>query len=246
MATPIALTIPWRCAGALGLGIAAAGGSVHAQGCMPLRFTSPSLGGQATTFLRPHEWQAGLAMRRVATNRFFVGTAENEAAAPGGQPLRLRLNSADVSISYGLSERTALSLTVPLFYGTGSNFNPDGVRHQVSTSGVGDVNALATLWLAAPSQHSTGNVQVGLGLKAPTGSHTLARDFFAPDGSVSQQPVTQTLQARRRRLGHPRSASGVSTNLSARVGLRLGSVLDQPARAHRRAVASRQRALGSA
>lgn len=184
----------WSWAGAVGLGVAAMGGSVRAQGCMPLRFTSPSLGGQATTFLRPHEWQAGLAMRRVATNRFFVGTAENEAAAPGGQPLRLRLNSADISVSYGVSERTALSLTVPLFYGTGSNINPDGLRHQVSTGGVGDINALGTLWLASPSRHPTGNVQLGLGIKAPTGSHTLARDFFGPDGSVSQQPVTQTLQ----------------------------------------------------
>lgn len=188
------ITRPWCWAGALGLGVAAVGHPLGAQGCMPLRFTSPSLGGQATTFLRPHEWQAGVAVRRVATNKFFVGTAEDETAAPGGQPLRLRLNSADLSVSYGVSERTALSLTVPFFYGTGSNLNPDGLRHQVSTSGIGDINATGTLWLAAPSRHPTGNVQVGLGIKAPTGSHDLARDFFAPDGSVSQEPVTQTLQ----------------------------------------------------
>jgi hypothetical protein len=195
MAASVASAIRRRWeAGALGIGLAAVGGSVRAQGCMPLRFTSPSLGGQATTFLRPHEWQAGLALRRVATNRFFVGTAENETAAPGGQPLRLRLNSADLSVSYGVSERTSLSVTVPLFYGTGSNLHPDGLRHQVSTAGIGDINALGTLWLASPSQHPTGNVQVGLGIKTPSGSHTLARDFFAPDGSVSQQPVTQTLQ----------------------------------------------------
>src|SRR5574338_47468 len=86
----------------------------QAQGCMPLRFTSPNLGGQATSFLRPHEWQVGFDFRRVATHRFFVGTQETEAAAPGGQPLRINLNSVNLSAAYGLTERTSVTLAVPM------------------------------------------------------------------------------------------------------------------------------------
>ncbi|MGH7584450.1 MAG: hypothetical protein ACREL5_14615, partial [Gemmatimonadales bacterium] len=51
-------------------------GVAHAaagQGCMPLHFTTPGLGGEAITFLHRGQWQVGVAGRRVATNRFYVG-----------------------------------------------------------------------------------------------------------------------------------------------------------------------------
>jgi len=32
---------------------------------MPIRFTSPSLGGQRQVFLQPHEWELGVSYRRL-------------------------------------------------------------------------------------------------------------------------------------------------------------------------------------
>ena len=81
----------------------------YGQGCMPLRFTSPNFGGQQSPYFQAREWQVGIAVRRVATNRFFVGTQENETKAPFGQPLHLRLNSADVSFTYATSARLSRS-----------------------------------------------------------------------------------------------------------------------------------------
>ena len=91
---------------------------VSAQGCMPLHFTTPSLGGEGIVFLHPHQWQVGLAARRVATNKFYVGDTEKETAGPFGQGVNLRLNSADLSITYAMTEQTSLSVVVPFFYGT--------------------------------------------------------------------------------------------------------------------------------
>jgi hypothetical protein len=182
----LALSVP--------LAIIAAPAVTHGQGCMPLRFTSPSLGGQATSFLRPHEWQVGVGARRVGTHRFFVGTEETESAAPGGQPLRLGLNSLDLSLAYGLSDRTSVTLAVPFSYSTASNLHPDGLRHTSSAAGLGDISVMANYWILAPTAHPFSNVQAGLGVKTPTGSNHKTDDFFAPNGSVSQQPVTQTLQ----------------------------------------------------
>src|SRR5690242_7511651 len=77
-------------------GLVAAPQAAMGQGCMPLRFTSPSVGGEHVPFMEAHSWQFGVSARRVATHRFYVGDHEDETQAPGGQPLRLGLNSVDL------------------------------------------------------------------------------------------------------------------------------------------------------
>jgi len=96
-------------------------------------------GGQQAPFLMPHQWQIGIAGRRVASNKFFMNSHENEAIAPGGQPLHLRLNTIDVNATYATSERLSFTLTVPLSHSSANNVNPDGLYHTVSSTGVGDI-----------------------------------------------------------------------------------------------------------
>ena len=168
--------------------------NISAQGCMPLHFTSPSLGGEGIVFLRPHQWQMGLAVRRVATDKFFVGDTEKSTASPFGQPLNLRLNSADVSLTYATTEQTSLSITVPFFYGTAEQTHGDKNRHQVSNGGVGDISLTASRWLRAPSRHPNGNMSLGLGVKAPTGSHLATGATYNAAGTATQTTLTPTLQ----------------------------------------------------
>lgn len=170
-------------------------GVARGQGCMPLRFTSPALGGQRSAFLMPHEWQIGVSARRVATNRFFVGTNETEAKAPFGEPLNLRLYAVDLSFSYALSERFSLTLTAPLSHNTSEATQADHLRHQLSNGGVGDLNVAGNLWLWAPTRHPNSNVLLGLGIKAPTGGYHATGDVHDSLGNVvSQAPLVQTLQ----------------------------------------------------
>lgn len=175
-------------------GLVAAPGWARGQGCMPLHFTSATLGGQQAPFLLPHEWQVGVAGRRVASNKVFVGSHQNDAAGPGGQTIRLRLNNLDVNASYGVTERLSVTLTVPMSHSTANNVYPDGLRHTVGGTGIGDINAMANLWLATPGTHPKGNLQLGLGVKAPTGSNHVLDDFFDAQGNVSQAPIPQTVQ----------------------------------------------------
>lgn len=180
-------------AAGVALMIGATGGA-SAQGCMPLHFTTPSLGGQATTFLQPGQWQVGLSVRRVATNRFWAGAAENEAAAPFGQPVNLRLNSGDLGVTYAATERTSVSVTVPFSYGTMEFTNLDTNRHQYSNGGIGDISATATMWLAAPTRHPNGNVSVGFGVKAPTGSYHATGAFYGATGVVTETDLHPSIQ----------------------------------------------------
>lgn len=165
---------------------------IPAQGCMPLHFTTPSLGGEGIVFLHPHQWQVELAARRVATNKFFKG--DKETTGPGGQPLYLRLNSADVTVNYAMTERASFGVTVPFFYGTAENLNADKMRHQVSNGGIGDISAMASLWLGAPSRHPNGNMSLGLGVKTPTGSYRATGASYSATGAVTQTMITPALQ----------------------------------------------------
>lgn len=175
------------------LGLVAAPEAAMGQGCMPLRFTSPSVGGEHVPFLEARAWQFGVATRRVATHRLFVGDHEDETQAPGGQPLYLGLYSLDLSLTYATSDRLSFTAVVPLSYSTVSAINPDGNRHEVSSKGVGDINVMGNLWLRTPGAHPSGNVILGFGAKAPTGNNHVKADFYVP-GAVTQEPLSQTAQ----------------------------------------------------
>ncbi len=161
---------------------------------MPVRFTSPSLGGQRDGFFKKGEWQVSASYRRLEADQWFVGTDVNEAAAPFGKPLYLDINTLDLSLTYAFSRRANVTLTVPLSYGTHSRFYADGVRHKVSGRGVGDVNAIANVWVLDPNMHLDGNIALGFGIKAPTGNNHIEDDFFAADGSITKRVVDQSIQ----------------------------------------------------
>lgn len=161
---------------------------------MPVRFTSPSLGGQRDSFFKPGEWQLNAAYRRLYADQWFVGSKVEEASAPFGKPLYLDIHSLDLSITYGWSRRTSITLTVPMSYGTHSRFYADAARHKVKARGLGDVNVIATRWMLDPNLHAAGNFTLGLGVKPPTGNYKVEDDFFEPGGVTSRRVVDQSIQ----------------------------------------------------
>lgn len=161
---------------------------------MPVRFTSPSLGGQRDGFFKTGEWQVAASYRRLYADRWFVGADVNEAAAPFGKPLYIDISSLDLSLTYGFNRRTNITLTVPFSYGTHSRFYADNNRHKVTGRGVGDINAIANVWVLDPNMHLDGNVALGFGIKPPTGSNDVEDAFFAADGAVTKRVVDQSIQ----------------------------------------------------
>jgi hypothetical protein len=154
---------------------------------MPVRYTSPSLGGHRQTILPAGRVELGLSYRYLGADDWFILdtlTPSDGSRAPGGEPNIFKINSLDFSVTYGVSNRLSLTLTVPTASGTNSRIHPDGTRYVTSGSGIGDINLVGTLWLMDPLTHGSGNVAVGLGVKAPTGSHTITDDFGLPSGTV--------------------------------------------------------------
>jgi len=116
-----------------------------------------------------------------------VGKQVREDKAPFGQPLYLNINSIDFSVDYGISDRSRISLTVPFSRGTHSRLYADGVRHKVSASGFGDVSVIANRWVHP-------NVELGIGIKSPTGRHDVTSDYYLPGGKTTTFFVDQSIQ----------------------------------------------------
>ena len=161
---------------------------------MPVRFTSPGLAGQTSTQLKKHQWQVDVAYRHLYADKWFVGTELREDAAPFHHPLYLNIHSVDLGVEYGVTNKLSLVLTLPFSYGTHSRFYQDQQRHEVSSSGLGDISVAGNYWLRDPGKASVGNVAFGLGVKTPTGSNTVRRQVFLANGQVPDPPVDQSIQ----------------------------------------------------
>lgn len=178
--------------GATGLGLMPT--SAVAQGCEPIRFTTPiDLGGEGQVYQTSHQWRLTLAYRRLHSNEFFVGTSENSALAPGGESPVFDIHTVVASMAYSLSDRIRLHLSLPFSTASITRKWADSVHHQQRATGIGDVSAMGELWLLNPKSHRNGNVAVALGVKAPTGSHTKASTFYTKTSSLAY-PADQTVQ----------------------------------------------------
>jgi len=178
--------------GATGLGFAPTDAS--GQGCEPIRFTTPiDLGGQGQAYQPRHQWRLTLAYRRLHSNQFFVGTSQNTALAPGGESPVFDIHTVIADAAYSLSDRIQVSVSLPFSTASISRKWPDSLHHEQSATGIGDLSASGELWLLSPRTHQNGNISVGVGLKAPTGSHTKTSTYYTASGS---QPyfADQTVQ----------------------------------------------------
>jgi hypothetical protein len=160
---------------------------------MPVRFTTPSLGGQNGQDVGAREWQFGLAYRRLTADEWFVGHTVTPSRAPFAKPISLNINSIDVALRYGLTSRANLALTLPFSYGIQSRFYADGQNHRVSAHGLGDVSLIANGWLKNPDRDPARNIALGVGVKAPTGNNNVYADFFTTSGAT-RAPVDQSIQ----------------------------------------------------
>lgn len=164
-----------------------------AQGCMPIRYTSPALGSRAASAPMTHVWQLVASYRWLYADQFFIGRDYRPASAPGGQPSRINISTVGLNLSYSPTTRLSLSLGVPVSLGTHSRLQGDGVRRTLTTGGLGDVSLVGTMWLFEPTDHPKGNLAFGLGVKAPTGRSDANGVWNTASGS-ELRPIDPSIQ----------------------------------------------------
>src|SRR4029078_3699575 len=67
-------------------------------------------------------------------------------------------------------------------------------RYNTNSFGLGDVRFTVYKWLVSPEKRSKGNVQIGVGLKLPTGDYKYQDYFHTSDTTTILGPVDQSIQ----------------------------------------------------
>jgi len=181
-------------AGAVALLAAASASTASAQGCMPIRFVSPALGGRGDAYLEAGSWRSSIAFRRLYSDMFFRGTQSHPEFAPLGQPIFIHNNTVDLGLTYALNDRVSITLNVPWLDGSISSFHADTVRHANSASGIGDVNIHVSSWLFDLQNNPRGNIALSGGVKAPTGKVNAGGTTFLANGTSVAFPVVPAIQ----------------------------------------------------
>jgi hypothetical protein len=87
-------------------------------------------------------------------------------------------------------------MTVPIMsFGRSSLYEHDGSsRHSTHSFGIGDARVSAYRWMFDPKTAHKGNLQLGLGIKLPTGNYNYTDYFYKKADSSVLGPVDQSIQ----------------------------------------------------
>lgn len=175
------------------------GRTAGAQGCVPSRFTTPSLGalggGGGDIYLGAGTWQLGLAYRGLTSNQVIVGHQVRNDLGAGGQPSIVHSHLLNVSLVYGVTDRLSLTLNTPVYRGSQTGVHADGLWHENTSAGLGEISVSANYWLRdAQALQPGGNVAIGFGVKAPTGKNNVEGTVWKADGTSVPFPVVPAIE----------------------------------------------------
>ncbi len=170
-----------------------------AQGCVAVR------GGGFC--MLPHKesenepWTVSVGHRWLHSDRHFVGDVEQTQRKALGTEVINDSHFIDIGVSYQITPRVGVTLTLPFVYSDRSSFYEHSggspatgaQRGQSEAGGIGDVRLSASTWLWDPSKHPKGNIQLGLGIKLPTGDYK-ATDTFNTVRGPEEHYVDQSIQ----------------------------------------------------
>lgn len=164
----------------------------NAQGCVAIKGTAGICG-------RPSDargWELNLNNRYFKSYKHFVGTEEQHHREEEGSNVINHSYELDITAIRTINSRWSIAMTVPIMYFARSSlYEHDGrTRHSTHSFGIGDARVSGYRWMFDPKTSHKGNVQLGLGIKLPTGNYTYMDYFYKkPDSSVLG-PVDQSIQ----------------------------------------------------
>lgn len=178
----------------------------YSQGCVAIRSGCAGTPG-AGLILEKGQLQLSSNLRYFHSYKHFRGRHEESYRVKESSEVINDSYFADLIFSYGLSNRFAVNFVLPYvnhhrssMYEHGGNPKADdptteadeywaGDRHTTSTQGLGDIRLSFSYWVFDPAKSQKGNLSVGLGVKAPSGSYR-AKDQFYNQGSEKNQTIT--------------------------------------------------------
>ena len=171
--------------------------SVRSQGCIVVRnisgFGQFNLTDNSFTAT---DWQINVTGRYFKSFRDF-NEKEEVKPTPGNESVN-HVYSLDMTFTKMLSRGWALSLSVPVTANDRTTTIEHGglntKRRTTRSFGMGDIRFTAFKWLLKPSVRQKGNIQVGVGIKLPTGDYKYQDYFYRNDSTRILSSVNPSIQ----------------------------------------------------
>lgn len=165
---------------------------INAQGCVAIKGTSGICS-------RPSDakgWEINLNTRYFKSYKHYVGTDEQKQRVEEGSNVINHAYELDVTAIRTLNSRWSLAMTLPILsYSRSSLYEHDGkTRNSTHSFGIGDARFSAYRWMFDPLKSHKGNIQLGLGIKLPTGNYNYQDYFYKKADSLVLGPVDQSIQ----------------------------------------------------
>lgn len=168
----------------------------NAQGCIAIRST----GGMACDMHHSGDtatkWLFAVNNRYYDSYKHFIGTTEQKQRQTQGTKVINHGYTMDLSLTRNLNERWSIFLDVPIIANSRSSLyeHHNVGRFLTHSFGIGDTRFAVYSWLWNPASPHKGNVQMGLGLKLPTGDYKFQDYFHTSDSTKALGPVDQSIQ----------------------------------------------------
>lgn len=193
----------------------------NGQGCVAVRSngnTSCAIGVGHTE--NSKGWTLNENTRYFRSYKHFVGAEEQKERVENGTEVINHSMSLDFTLTRQLNKYWSIAVNLPIISNVrssmyehyGNNSTHPMARNSTRTFGLGDIRFTAYRWLLDPAKHHKGNIQLGLGLKLPTGDYRY-QDYFHKPGAGGRDstvlgPVDQSIQ-----LGD--GGTGISVEINA-------------------------------
>ncbi|MEO8416220.1 MAG: hypothetical protein ABI472_21340 [Ginsengibacter sp.] len=170
---------------------------VHSQGCIVVRnisgFGQYNLTNNAFT---TSSWQININNRYFKAYRDFKG--KKDIKTPPANQNIIKSFSTDIEVAKLFNKGWSLDFSLPISANSRSSTlehgGPNTPRHATHAFGVGDATVAVYKWLISPSVRQRGNIQLGLGIKLPTGDYKYQDYFYRNDSTRVLSAVNPAIQ----------------------------------------------------
>ena len=171
--------------------------SGQSQGCIAVRnisgFGQYNLTDNAFSV---SNWQLNINTRYFKSYRDFKGSVDQKT--PEQNEAVVKSYSVDIGLSRFLSKGWSLNFNLPVSSNSREasleHGGPNTKRHTTHSFGIGDIRFTAYKWLLRPTVRQRGNIQLGLGLKLPTGDFKFQDYFYRNDSTKVLSAVNPSIQ----------------------------------------------------
>jgi len=171
--------------------------AANSQGCVVVRnisgFGQYNLTDNAFS---TSDWELNINNRYFKAFRDFKGTVNQNTARQNENVVKSF--TTDFSLIRLLRNGWSLSLNIPIAANSRTasveHGGPNTTRHTTNSFGIGDTRFTAYKWILKPTVKQRGNIQLGLGIKFPTGAYNYQDYFYRNDSTKVLSAVNPSIQ----------------------------------------------------